>query len=334
MFHKHTYRVTSLRRASPRRGWCSRGRGGLKSAVWPSGQWAKMGTTNIEQCLTELGWVRSEENPGTWIHPIGDGSKQHACLVTYVDDLLLVGPGGFSHEFWRGLEKKLEFKEREASLYRYLGANHVISGGTMSVEMCGYAQKAVDKFENELGHQLRVASTPYIADGVEKEAMKSDAPGRHSKTASSHVATLLFLARMSRPDRMTAVMKLSRWVSRWEEVHDLHLKRLFEYLKGSVQTCLVSSIKRDTPIEFIVWTDADLNGDVTDSKSTSGLWIEMKSVGSERSWPVTWNSKRQGGSAYATCESEVIALNTGIRDEGIPLHGLVENIVGGGVGVS
>eukprot|EP00971_Amphidinium_carterae_P081414 1610790-Amphidinium_carterae.1 len=285
----------------------------------------------LGQCLTELGWKRSEENPGTWIQPVSKDDSRHACLVTYVDDLLLVAPDGFAKSFWRRLEKMLEFKEVEAPLYRYLGANHSIVNGTMKVEMSGYAQKAVSRFEDELGCKLRTVSTPYIADGNEKEALESDVCGQHAKTASSHIATLLFLARMSRPDLMTSVMKLSRWVSRWEHVHDLQLKRLFEYLKGTVQMCIVSHVERNAPMEFIIWTDADLNGDPSDSKSTSGLWVELKSIGCDSSWPVTWNSKRQGGSAYSTCESEIIALNNGIRDEGIPLHSLVEAIVGGNV---
>eukprot|EP00971_Amphidinium_carterae_P349384 6490992-Amphidinium_carterae.1 len=282
----------------------------------------------LEQCLSGMGWKRSEENPGTWIRQVGSADSRHACLVTYVDDLLLVSPESFANEFWRSLEKKLEFKEREAPLYRYLGANHSITGGTMEVEMCGYAQKAVDRFEDELGLKLRVAHTPYVSDGIEKEILKSDERGVHASTASSHIATLLFLARMSRPDLMTSVMKLSRWVSKWEHGHDVQLRRLFEYLKGTIKTCLVSHVQRDSPLEFIIWTDADLNGDPSDSKSTSGLWIELKSEGCERTWPITWNSKRQGGSAYATCESEIIALNNGIREEGIPLHELVVAIVG------
>eukprot|EP00971_Amphidinium_carterae_P059634 1179298-Amphidinium_carterae.2 len=282
----------------------------------------------LSQCLLDLGWSRSEENPGTWIKKVDGKDNRHACLVTYVDDLLLIGPQSFSNDFWRKLEQKLEFKEKESDLYRYLGANHTIVGGTMEVEMCGYTQKAVARFEDELGRKLRTADTPYVSDGAEKEALELDTCGQHAKTASSHIATLLFLARMSRPDIMTAVMKLSRWVSKWEHVHDLHLKRLFEYLKGTAQMCIKSCVQPNVPLEFIVWTDADLNGDPSDSKSTSGLWIEVKSVGSDRSWPITWNSKRQGGSAYATCESEIIALNSGTREEGIPLHGLVEAIVG------
>eukprot|EP00971_Amphidinium_carterae_P298241 5926189-Amphidinium_carterae.1 len=278
--------------------------------------------------LTDLGWKRSEENLGTWMCRVKEDSNKHACLVTYVDALRLVAPSKFADTFWRSLERQLEFKEMEAPLYRYLGAKHVISGGMMKVEMCGYAQKAVDRFEAEPRRKLRVASTPYVADGIEKEALGSDACGCHAKTASSHIATLLFLARMSRPDLMTAVMKLSRWVSKWETAHDLQLKRLFEYLKGTVQTCLNFQILHGTPMAFIVWTDTDLNGDVSDSKRPSGNWVELKSVGSSSSWPITWNSKCQGWSAYATCEAETIALNKGSRDEGIPLHGLVETIIG------
>eukprot|EP00971_Amphidinium_carterae_P010142 200190-Amphidinium_carterae.1 len=103
---------------------------------------------------------------------------------------------------------------------------------------------------------------------------------------------------MSRPDIMTSVMKLSRWVTEWEHVHDVRLKRLFEYLQGTTETCLVSRVQANVPLEFNIWTDADLNGDLSDSKSASGLWIESRSVGTDFSWPMTWNSKRQGGSAH------------------------------------
>eukprot|EP00971_Amphidinium_carterae_P342057 6481210-Amphidinium_carterae.2 len=154
----------------------------------------------LGQCLTDLGWRRFEENPGTWVHQISGGDGKHACLVPYVDDLLLIAPSTFANSFWRGLEKKLEFKEVEAPLYRYLGANHTIGDGMIRVEMSGYAKKAVDRFEKELGKSLHLAQMPYISDASEKQALEVEKTGIHAKTASSHIATLLFLARMSRPD--------------------------------------------------------------------------------------------------------------------------------------
>eukprot|EP00971_Amphidinium_carterae_P344876 6485537-Amphidinium_carterae.4 len=159
-----------------------------------------------EGVVRPCGWSRSEENPGSWQKQVSAANREE--------------PG---------------FKEKEADFYRYLGANHSIAGGKMEVEMSGYAQKAVDRLESELGLRLRTAITPYVSDGVEKDALESDAAGQHVEIASS--------------------------LSKWEHVHDVHLRRLLEYLKGSVDVCLVSQIEPNAPLEFIIWIDADLNGD-------------------------------------------------------------------------
>eukprot|EP00971_Amphidinium_carterae_P332784 6467110-Amphidinium_carterae.1 len=133
---------------------------------------------------------------------------------------------------------------------------------------------------------------------------------------------------MARPDILVAVTRLTRFVSKWTRAHDVALIRLFGYIKGSLGHRLKDRLDKDRPIEVHVWSDADLCGDPTDTKSTSGVWIELRSQGSDACWPIAWASKRQGASAFSTCESEVVAMSFALREEGLPLLNLVANLTG------
>ena len=292
--------------------------------------------------LRKLGWRPSEGNPGTWLRELPGEKGLNACLVTYVDDLLLIAPKDVATKFWRDIEKEVEFKESEAPIGRYLGANHHLCtleggdcrSGKMEVEMKGYLADAVTRFEQELGSKLRRVHTPYVSDQVWNDEKLEGQPGKFSESAASYIATLLFLARMSRPDLLTSVIRLSRWVSKWDRVHDAALIRLFGYVKHSSEAILVSEVAElPDSLKLVVWSDADLNSDCSDSKSTSGVFIEIESHG-DRVWPVTWVSKRQGASAYATCEAEIVALNVALREEAIPMLNLMEAMLGRSVSLS
>eukprot|EP00971_Amphidinium_carterae_P071812 1420252-Amphidinium_carterae.1 len=76
---------------------------------------------------------------------------------------------------------------------------------------------------------------------------------------------------MSRPDLLTAVTRLARFISKRERCHDMALERLFGYVQGSLDVELRFALRRGEPLEVCVWADADLNGDPCDTKSTSSV---------------------------------------------------------------
>eukprot|EP00971_Amphidinium_carterae_P351160 6491948-Amphidinium_carterae.1 len=283
---------------------------------------------HLGRILKGMGWSQVHGLSGVWMKPVGEGG-QHATLAVYVDDLLLTAPKEFSEEFWNKLGKELEFKDPAGPLERYLGANHVLSKQgschTMSVHMKGYIDAAVHKFASEWGHTLQKVHSPYVGEDEEESDCEGDL--KFEKSASSHIATLLFLARVCRPDLMVAVCRLAKKVSRWEAIDDKKLVRLFAYLKGSRDLVTNFRMLEGSDFHLAVWSDADLAGDVEDTKSTSGAWIELLDKRGN-SWPISWLSKKQGASAYATCESETIALNTALREEGIPILDLLCSITG------
>lgn len=83
-------------------------------------------------------------------------------------------------------------------------------------------------------------------------------------------------------------------VSAWQLCHDRALRRLFQYIAYHADLELVGCLDaRDKESCVLVMSpDADLAGDLETAKSTSGLWIEMRSADGKRCWPIAWRSKR------------------------------------------
>jgi hypothetical protein len=141
---------------------------------------------------------------------------------------------------------------------------------------------------------------------------------------------LLFLTRVCRPDISVAVQRLCRMVSCWTVIHDSALIRLFAYIKSTLYLCLTCSLAPEDlkDIRVRVYTDADWAGDSESTKSTNGLWIELFSPSSGRSFPLSWRSSQQTCSSSSTAEAETVSLSVGLRTEGFPTQLLFEAIMG------
>ena len=47
-------------------------------------------------------------------------------------------------------------------------------------------------------------------------------------------------------------------------------------------------------VQLVMWSDAAWDGDPEDTKSTSGLFLELTNPHNGRRWPISWSVKRQG----------------------------------------
>ena len=72
-----------------------------------------------------------------------------------------------------------------------------------------------------------------------------------------------------------------------------------------------------------LFADADYAGDKTDSISTSGVFVAV--IGPRTYVPIKAISKKQTCSSHSTCESEVVAMNLGLK-EALPLLDFWESI--------
>ncbi|CAE8628887.1 unnamed protein product [Polarella glacialis] len=91
------------------------------------------------------------------------------------------------------------------------------------------------------------------------------------------------------------------------------------------------STKDLTTAVLAMWPDADLGGDLSTTKSTSGLWLELSSADGLRTWPLGWFSTKQATTSGSTCEAEtstvITAMNTGLRKIVVPMLHLLETVL-------
>ncbi|GJS23731.1 retrovirus-related pol polyprotein from transposon TNT 1-94 [Tanacetum coccineum] len=116
----------------------------------------------------------------------------------------------------------------------------------------------------------------------------------------SKIGSLMYLT-SSRPDLVQAVCYCARYQARPTQKHLKEVKRIFKYLKGTINMGLW--YPKDFGFELTVFSDADHVRCVDTRKSTSG---GIQFLGDKL---VSWMSKKQNCTAMSSAEAEYVALS-------------------------
>ena len=112
------------------------------------------------------------------------------------------------------------------------------------------------------------------------------------------------------------VNALARDVTRWCRACDKKLHRLVSYIHHTKHYVFEGAIgDRIEESAILLFTDADFAGNLTDSKSTTGLFMAM--VGKNTFYPLGAVSKAQSAVSHSSTEAEVVALDHALRTEGL-----------------
>nr|GEW73086.1 ribonuclease H-like domain-containing protein [Tanacetum cinerariifolium] len=116
----------------------------------------------------------------------------------------------------------------------------------------------------------------------------------------SKIGSLMYLT-SSRPDIVQAVCFCARYQSRPTEKHLNEVKRIFRYLRGTVNMGLW--YPKGSSFELSAFSDADYAGCIDSRKSTSG---GIQFLGDKL---VSWMSKKQNCTTMSSAEAEYVALS-------------------------
>nr|GEV15633.1 retrovirus-related Pol polyprotein from transposon TNT 1-94 [Tanacetum cinerariifolium] len=137
---------------------------------------------------------------------------------------------------------------------------------------------------------------------VEKSKLDEDKEGKAVDPLHYHsmIGTLLYLT-ASRPNLQFAICMCARYQARPTKKHLHAVKRIFRYLRGTVNRGLW--YPKDSSISLIAFTDADHAGcqDTRRSTSDSLQFLEDKLI--------SLSSKRQKSAAIYSTEAKYIALS-------------------------
>ncbi|GJX71803.1 hypothetical protein Tco_0308974, partial [Tanacetum coccineum] len=116
----------------------------------------------------------------------------------------------------------------------------------------------------------------------------------------SKIGSLMYLT-SSRPDIVQAVSYCARYQSRPIEKHIKEVKRIFQYLRGTINMGLW--YPKDSDFELTPFSDANHAGCIDTHKSTSG---GIQFLGDKL---VSWMSKKKDYIVMSSAEAEYVALS-------------------------
>ncbi|KAK6149417.1 hypothetical protein DH2020_016942 [Rehmannia glutinosa] len=221
--------------------------------------------------------------------------KGQDCLLVkiYVDDIIF----GATNESLCKKFSKLMQGEFEMSMMGelnfFLGLQIKQCQEGIYISQSKYTKELLKKFGIEEG---RTVSTPMAAD-VKIDKDEKGKPVDESKYRGM-IGSLLYLT-SSRPDILHAVCLCAHFQSNPKESHMSAVKRIFRYLKGTIQYGLFCPKNENFSLKG--YSDSDYAGNIDDRKSTSGSCQFLGDC------LVSWFSKKQNCVSLSTAEAEYIS---------------------------
>lgn len=221
-------------------------------------------------------------------------NKDHITfLLIYVDDIIITGSNSkFLKSFITQLNVMFALKDL-GSLHYFLGVEVCRDEGGLYLKQTKYIFDLLRKFNME---NVTFCPTPMVTGrslSEEAELMKNPTIYRRA------IGALQYLTN-TRPDISYAVNRLSQYMQAPTALHWQCVKRVFRYLKGTMDYCL--HLKPSADLDISGFSDADWATNTEDRKSVAGYCVYLgESL-------ITWSSRKQRAVSRSSTESEYRAL--------------------------
>lgn len=153
--------------------------------------------------------------------------------------------------------------------------------------------------------KAKPVSTPMVTAFWNSKSAESDKSIISVKVYEQMIGSLLYLALRSRPDILAAVLILARFQKSPTAYCHQAVKRVFRYLQGSRNLCMIYETG-DMKINSFV--DSDYASDTVDRKSMSGFVVKLGNA------TCIWASKKQPTVTLSTCEAEYHAMTMAAKE--------------------
>ena len=271
--------------------------------------------------MMDLGFQRSSAEDCLFVyhHP------KHGRIMcsNYVDDLICLTKSKFLRDWWRSnLTKHFAKVTFEDSLDYILGIKinrGVDENGNRYLELDH--QASIEKLAEQAGvgpNYRRVTSPMDHATKLRRKPKDDDGSDADDKftppySYPSVLGGIMYLANLSRPDLVTAVHKLSRYVSNPSAEHYRALTRViaFSYQTRDRFLRYTQAEEEDDPFRLFSASDASYADCADTGRSTIGRcqWMGKKCTGL-----INWKSSLPKTAANSTAESELQAAAECVKD--------------------
>ncbi|GJS61193.1 retrovirus-related pol polyprotein from transposon TNT 1-94 [Tanacetum coccineum] len=222
--------------------------------------------------------------------------REDTLLVQiYVDDIIFGSTNPkLSKRFGKLMHSKFDMSMM-GELKFFLGIQIHQSPRGIFINQAKYAQEILKKHGMTSCDSI---GTPMATKHLDADL--SGTPVDQTKYRSM-VGALMYLT-ASRPDIVHATCYCARYQAKPTEKHLTTVKRIFRYLKDSINMGLW--YPKDTGFELTAFSDSDHAGCLDSRKSTSG---GIQFLGGDKL--VSWSSKKQDCTSMSSAEAEYVSLS-------------------------
>ena len=273
----------------------------LKRSLYGLKQSSRCWNTVFKQYMESINFKQCTADPCIFV----TGEEADLTIVAvYVDDLIVIAK---TPETIKKIKESLaaRFKMKDLGKLHYclgISIQHDEERGSLWMDQRQYIQSLLKRYGLS---QAKTATTP--AD-INVKLIKNDGVSKPVSPVNyqSMVGSLLHAAITTRPDIAQAVGAVSKFNSCPTEAHLTAVKRIFRYLKGTIDLCI--KYERSADNRLVGFSDADWAGDLIDRHSTTGNLFMMSGAA------IDWISKKQPVVALSTTEAEYVALSAATQE--------------------
>ena len=252
----------------------------------------------FKKVLEEEGFTAIDEDICLYVHHGPNGQVTFMCV--FVDDCFGVSTESkFLDKVKARLAREFELQESDDLNY-VLGVEIERDPKTGSIKLTHrkYIRDMLKRFNMESCHTVRMPADPQVHLIAEDESAELDADVPYRQA----VGALLWTSVCVRPEIAYAVNRVAKFVEKPRQSHWTAVKRIFRYLKGTVDKGIQYVGSGSGQPNLLAYSDTDYAEDKDTRKSTTG-YVVMLSGG-----PVAWRSTQQKGTALSTQVAELYAL--------------------------
>ena len=271
----------------------------LSKSLYGLKQSSRCWNSILDEHLKSIGFTQTESDPCIYVKE-GDGDI--FIVAIHVDDIILAGKSDEEiAKVKEGIAQRFQVKDMGELKY-ILGIQVIQEDGKVWIGQSTYTENILKKSGME---NCKPVETPVDLNSKLVKATK-DSELSNKEEYQSAVGSLLYLSSATRPDITFAVNNVAKFTANPTKEHWIAVKRIFRYLKGTVNYGLLYS--ENASPDCVGFSDADWAGDLNDRKSTSGYTFQVNGAA------VSWRSKKQTCVALSTAEAEYVALSAATQE--------------------
>lgn len=271
----------------------------LNRAIYGLKQAGRQWNLKLDAALKKFSLKRCQTDPCIYY-----SGNLKLIIAIYVDDFLIFYKNGNElMELKSFLHVTFKMKDL-GNINKCLGIHIQQKDNCIQMDQSKYIREILERFEMSDCKPVGTPSDTSLKLSVNMVTEDNNLTGK--VPFQEAVGSLLHLTQGTRPDIAFAVNDVSRFNSRHSNTHWQAVKRIFRYLKGTIDLKL--TYHKNGNSEMHAYSDADWASETDKRRSCSAYVIKMANAA------ISWCSKRQAIVALSSTEAEYIALSSTVRE--------------------